>query len=314
MQLSASTGAAEVDHILREIVTACEAGLAGRVRGYYLIGSYAEGCAVAISDIDLIILCGETLTPEERAQADDIVAECTRRSSIRLDAIVRDEATLGGEAVLLRYGALLIYGADTRGSLALPPLAHYTRETLDAARDFLTRVLRGAERLTYPLTYPDPDGEFFGYDTVRIPEWYPPGTEHGVKELVATASRIARAALALRAGRYSGSKAGSVSDYGVHIGDEWSGWLAELYTQGKLRWGYQPPANPDDRRELRALCRQMLAFENDFLARYREYLLALLRAGDAKDCEHARTRLDLIAYPDEEVRSVLHDSADLATN
>lgn len=306
--LLASPGVEEIDRILCGIVTIFEASFPGRVRGYYLLGSYADGGAVAISDIDLLLLFAGALTADERAGAVALVEGCALLSATRLDIVICDEATIASEVVLLQRGGLLIYGADTRAQLPLPPLDIYTRETMDAARHFITCVLRGADRLIYPLAYPDPAGEFFGYDTLRIPEWYPPGTERGVKELVTTATRIARASLALRAGRYAGSKGGSVTAYGEYIGDEWADLLAALYNNGKLRWGYAVPTNAEERRLLRDLCRRMLAFENDFLARYRGYLLGLLRTGDAAERAHARQKLREVIFSDAEAHAALREA------
>ena len=309
VDLLAATGIAAIDRIIRGIVTLFEASFAGRVRGYYLLGSYADGSAVAISDVDLILLFADALTPAERARALRLIDGCALLSPTRLDITLADEATITSEVVLLRDG-LLVYGADTRASLPLPPLVDYTRETLDAARHFVRRILRGVERLDYPLAYPDPTGEFFGYDTIRIPEWYPPETQRGLKELVTTVTRMARASLALRAGRYSGSKGGSAAAYRDAIGDEWSDLVEGIYTNGKLRWGYAVPTAPEERRVLRDLCRQMLAFENAFLARYRAYLLDLLRSDDAHERAYARATLrDAVRYSDHEVRDALRADA-----
>lgn len=303
--LLTSSGDETIDRILRGLITAFEASFPDRVRGYYLLGSYADGVAVAISDIDLLLLFSGALRESERARAERLAEGCALLCPTRLDILLRDEVTIASEVVLLRYGGALLSGVDTRASLPLPTLADYTRETLDAARYFMARVLRGSEPLAYPLTYPDPTGEFYGYDTVHIPEWYPPGTERGVKELVTTATRLARASLALHAGHYAGSKGGSVAAYRDAIGDEWSDLLDALYTNGKLRWGYAIPTNPADRRLLRDLCHRMLAFENDFLARYRIYLLNLLRTGDGEQQAHARKKLAEVIFPDDETRAAL---------
>lgn len=291
------TGIDAIDRIIRGVVMAFAASLPERMRGAYLLGSYADGGAVAMSDIDLLLLFSGALTEEERARAQSTAEACALLSPVRLDLIICDEASISGEVVPLRYGGRLVAGEDTRAALPLPPLPIYTRETLGAARFFMTVILRGQDHLTYPLAYPEPDGEFFGYDTVRVPEWYPPGTERGVKELVTTATRMARALLALEAGRYCGSKGGSVAAYREAIGGEWGDLLADLYANGKLRWGYSIPTPPDERRLLRDLCARMLAFEHHFLARYHTYLLELLRAGDAAEQAHARATLTLIHFP-----------------
>lgn len=311
--LAMATGDAAVDRILRGIVTLFEASLPGRVRGYYLLGSYADGTAVAISDIDLIALCAGALDASERALAARLVEGCALLSPTRLDITICDETSIeassGGETVLLRFDGHLLYGADTRASLSLPPLPVYTRETLAAARYFIADILRGVERLAYPLEYPDPEGEFYGYDAIHIPEWYAPGTQRGVKELVTTATRIARAQLALQAGRYAGSKGGSAAAYSEYVHDAWSDLPQTLYEQGKLRWGYAVPTAAKDRRALRSLCARMLGFENDLLARYRDELLALLRSGDAGDRAHAREQLRSLRYPgDAELHAALAEA------
>ena len=310
VRLLAKTGDTVIDRALQGLVTVFEASFPGRVRGYYLLGSYADGVAVAISDIDLLPLFAEAMTEGERERAERLVEGCALLCPTRLDIVVRDEATISREVTLIRYGGLLLYGSDTRAALALPPLPAYTRDTLDAARHFMTHILRGLREdgpLTYPLTYPDPNDEFFGYATVRIPEWYPPETAQGVKELVTTCTRLARAHLALRAGRYTGSKGGSVAEYRATFGaeDKWSSLLTQLYANGKLRWGYAIPTEAQDRQLLRDLCQRMLAFENDFLARYRVYLLGLLRGGDAEARAHARAKLAQVIYQDDEARAAL---------
>jgi hypothetical protein len=50
-----STGNQQVDHILQGVIGLYEMIFPGRIRGYYLVGSYADGSAVAASDIDVEI-------------------------------------------------------------------------------------------------------------------------------------------------------------------------------------------------------------------------------------------------------------------
>jgi predicted nucleotidyltransferase len=295
--LLATTGHARVDAILRAIVTDYEAAFAGRVRGYYVIGSYADGSSVEHSDIDLMLVFKGRLDDAERERAGAVTEECATRSAIRLDLWPCGEANLTGETVALKLGSVLVYGEDIRAGLTLSPLDAYTREGMDAGGFFLRQVLRGAARLAQPVEYPDPAGEFYGYDTVRIPEWYPPGTTRGIKELVTSASRVARALLALQSGEYAGGKGASIAAYRAHIGGAWSDYLGALYANGKRRWGYTVPEAHDDRQLLRSLCAQTLAFERHFFACYRDHLLARLAAGDPALQLAAAERLGETVYP-----------------
>ncbi|HEX8730918.1 MAG TPA: nucleotidyltransferase domain-containing protein [Ktedonobacterales bacterium] len=65
------TGIDAIDRIIRGVVMAFAASLPGRSRGAYLLGSYAEGGVVAMSDIDLLLLFSGALAEEERAGAID---------------------------------------------------------------------------------------------------------------------------------------------------------------------------------------------------------------------------------------------------
>jgi len=54
--LAASTGDENVDALLREVISRVEQALPERIRGYYVVGSHADGSALLASDIDLTIV------------------------------------------------------------------------------------------------------------------------------------------------------------------------------------------------------------------------------------------------------------------
>jgi hypothetical protein len=314
--LHASSGDAQVDEALAGIIGIYETAFTDRVRGYYLLGSYTDSSAVDFSDIDLLVLFKSRMEAAEAEAAERLAHACNRLSLVRLDLWHQSEAGLADSGkdpgslavVALKLGSALVYGADVRDQLSLPPLPEYTRAVMMGGQFFLRHVLRSAERLVCPLAYPDPDGEFFGYDTVRITEWYPPGTAHGIKELVTSASRVATALLALRAGRYVGRKSASITAYRVHIGDEWAEYLEAIYTNGKARWRYHVPEAADERRQLRALCARTLGFENHFLSLYRDYLVEMLGSNDERSRRLAAERLAEVDYPDDEIIAALQQA------
>jgi hypothetical protein len=301
LTLLTTTGDQRIDDLLRRLIGVFELALPQRMRGYFLLGSYADGTAVDLSDLDLLLVFSGQMTAGERATAAQLSTQCAQLSPLRLDLTARGEAELAGETVLLKLGSMLLYGADIRASLALPPLDEYTRTALDSGCYFLRQVLRGAAQLSIPLTYPDPAGEFYGYDTIRIREWYPPGATQGIKELVTSTSRVARALLALQAGQYAGRKSAIVALYRAHIGDPWSDYLEALSINGKTRWQYRVPAAPDERQLLRALCQRTLAFEWHFFTVYRTHLRELLRSPDPDHRHLAIARCGEVCYPDAEV-------------
>jgi len=260
------SGNPEVDPILHDMITAYESAFPHGGLAYYLIGSWAEGESNALSDIDVAIVW----TRAEPAVDDRVRGERIRASlgsPFRLDAAMIAErgvpASLIG--VNLKLSSTYLSGPDIRERLALPPLETYTESVIEGAYLFMTRILRSTESLDR-IDYPDPGGEFFGYTRKRLDRWYPAEVTSGLKEWVSTATRIARALVAIQTGRYVGSKGKAIATYRAYIIDEWGEYLSTLYQKGKIAWGYRVPEDEVDRNLLRDLCRRFLAFEKHFLA------------------------------------------------
>jgi hypothetical protein len=302
--LVASSDDPRVDAFLRRFVRAAEAAAPGRVGGYYLIGSYADGSAVAVSDLDLVVLVRGRLDGATEGAlwrcAESVAPGCP----VRLDLTVSGEADASWEKEHVKLASRLVAGEDARDRLVLPPpTPRDAWEWMRYAQVHVAAGLRGTARLTLPLGYPDPGGECFGYDTNRYPEWYPPGTARGLRMLVNTACAIAKGLLPPDAAHRAGSKAQTIALYREHGGGAWAGYVDELHAQAKLRWGYLVPDAPAERRRLRALCRRMLGLERHFLVAYRGLLLRLLRGEDDEGRRFALARLGEVVYGDAEVRA-----------
>lgn len=171
-------------------------------------------------------------------------------------------------------------------------------------------LLRGVEIVEYPLNYPDPDGMFYGYDTIRVPDWYAPGTKRGLKELLYGVSLLANALVHMHEQRFVTVKQFGIILYRSYINDEWMQDLDTLYTYIKWRWNYLVPEQMTDQYLLRYLCRRTLAFENHFLVCYRTYLLSLLSSKDRESQNFALEQLGKVLYPDDEVRAALQEASD----
>ena len=296
-------GIAAVDDPLAQTVQRFEARFPGRIRGYYLLGSYADGCAVVGSDIDMYILFKEAfLMPEEAVQAQELANFCTPMSVLRLEIKTGCEQSLIDEhsiiRVALKQNSILLYGEDTRSSMTFPDRETYRRDATDGVLEFLMRLHR-RDDITYPLNYPDPDGPFFGYDhkerlADEVVAVYGAPSEGGVyyatRELVECACRMATALLALKTESFVGTKRASVQVYRSVINDEWTDFLIDMFKKGKMQWKYGLPEREEERAELRRLCEEMLAFENYYLHHYRSYLLMLLQNGNERDVSFVEQR------------------------
>ena len=300
--LLGSTGDERADDTIRMLVADYERIFPGRICGYYVLGSYADGTAVPLSDLDMAIVFHGELTPEESTIAQRVAEDSNCRSPIRLNINIaaRNELSVN-TSTLLKLGSLLVYGDDIRAELRLPPLDAYRRWVTGGPYRFSGQVLRGVDLLPYPLDYPDPDGEFYGYDRKRIAEWYPADVERGTKELVTAMARIATAILAVRAGAYVARKEEAIRLYAEIVGGGWTGYLQALYEKCKLQWHYRIPEGRLDREELRLLCRQTLDFENHYFALHRDYLLGLLGSSEPGDREFAAEQLRRVVYADDSI-------------
>jgi len=315
-----TVGKPYVDEILVDMVQQYESAFPDRVRSYYLLGSYADGCAVVGSDIDVYVLFKEMfLTAKETIQAQQLASTCAKKSILRLDINVIDEQALPNYQSIMRVALkqdnVLLFGEDMRTTMTLPSRAAYTRDITDGVLEFLLRLHR-SETVTYPISYPDPDGTFYGYDHMKqlsyniAALYYPPDKAvkvyYAIRELVECASRMASALLAFKTGSFVGTKRGSVETYNSEIHDEWSPLLTTMFEKGKMRWMYSLPEREEERVELRELCRQMLAFENSYLQHYRTYLLSLLSSEEQQNVQFALQRLEMVHYDDDEMNTAIN--------
>jgi hypothetical protein len=228
-------------------------------------------------------------------------------SPIALDCPPLSEARLHGdvdwvhEAITIKAASVLLYGENLRDTLVMPPFDDYVRNVTSAPLLFFADVHREASFLTFPLTYPDPEGEFYGYCANSSRE----DTRDGTKMLVHIVGFAATCLIALHAGRIVKKKSDWLPMYKAYVNDTWTALLEAIYNRCKGEWGYRIPESSDERQVVRELCRQTLAFENYYLRHYRAYLLGELRGEDRERRLTAVRRLQHIVYPDSEILAAL---------
>jgi hypothetical protein len=288
-----------------------ETAFPGRIRSCYVEGSYADGTELATSDIDLVIVFKDQFAgATERDRAQSLAEHCAAVSSVELDiSLVDDTALKEGVYPATKYGSRCVYGEDRREALAVLPIEEWTRQCMHAAYWLLVTVFNRGRIVTPPVGYPEPADDFLGYTlrTVRLQSGvHVPST----RDLIRVTGWIATALLAWRAKVYVARKSECHVAYRRQIGDEWAPFLDDIYRLCRLEWGYLIPAGEAERRALRNLCEQALAFENHFLGLYREYLLAQLGRDDTESPRIALRFLESIAYRDEHVLAAVQRIAE----
>lgn len=295
------TGRPAVDDYLAGLIGIFEVAFPDRVRAYYLAGSFATADAITSSDIDIQVIFKGAFTAGEAERVTQLRDSCQRISAFQLDLPVRCEAQyLSGaeDPLALKTATLLLHGTDIRDQLVVPPLERYAQLITEAPRHTLAR-LRNCPIIRSPLDYPDPAGEFYGYDIGGR-------TQHFVVAMGWAATAI----IVLDAGQYVARKRDWLDMYRQHIAGAWVPFLSTVYERCRNHWDYAIPVDAAGRAALRALCRQALDFENHYLARYRAYLLDQLAGGDPSGQALALERLAQVIYPDAEVAAAIRTLAD----
>jgi predicted nucleotidyltransferase len=269
----------EVIGIAQSIVAAFTQQFPRRVRACYLLGSAADGSELRTSDLDLtLIFAGVFATPEERDAAMRLITSLSSHAPVELDIEIADEQTLAsGLDPNLKFAATLLYGEDIRADLPLIPIADWTRDRMHSSWWRVARLFERPRIITPPLAYPEPAREFLGY-TRRGVLLEDGRIVPSTRDLIRLVGWAATALLALDCGVYVARKRDAHRLYHEHIGGPWDTLILDVYETLRTRWAYLIPDDQQDRAILRAICERTLEFERYFLARYRPYVLAELRA------------------------------------
>jgi Polymerase beta, Nucleotidyltransferase len=270
--LYTSTGNQQVDNILHGTIGILETTFSGRIKAYYLHGSFVDGSAIETSDIDLFLVSRGKFTAEEREQIQRIMHFGALFSLFMVEMIAVDEDNiLQNGHFRIKAASQLLWGEDLRASVPEQTLDQYLALYARFPFIYITAMIRNTETVTSPLTYPQPDGEFYGYDQQLLP---PANVEqHNVKKLVTSVCWIATILIAWQAGKTVPGKKASVEMYREYINDEWTTFIEEVYELGNRQWHYLIPQEPEDRQKLRNLCARALVFENYYLRKYMPTIL-----------------------------------------
>ena len=300
------TGYGNIDNILKGIVGILETVFPNRIRAYCVTGSYSNRNAIGTSDIDMtVIFRGNSIDAQEEGRFSQTSSYCELLSSVELGLECIDEGKLlrlntefpyTHFAIINKIGSLLIYGEDIRDNIPLPPVDAVVWTYVEGIyheRIFAKRR-QSSEVLTFPLRYPEPEDEFYGY--IQGDSTF---------GLVLTVGLAVTVFCAIKARRYVASKSDCPSIYAECINDEWTPFIQEVFERCRYQWEQRVPDDREGRRQLREICKQTLAYENHFLSVCREYLLAKLRDPDGNNQMLAAQWLGRIIYSDEEVLNAL---------
>lgn len=325
IELCSTTRIEYIDDLLRGLVSLFEMSFPGRIRSYYLSGSYSGGTAVGhdrspnSSDVDLLVIFRGKIEEAEETVFHRLLSAAQLISPVPLDANAYSEDDLLQQPrkgalqttfniTRIKIASLFIYGEDIRPVLPEVLFSRYVLDVIESGvfhlgipRQSRNLTYPLGEPLTYPLAYPNANGEFYGYDLVPAR----PGTPSGIRVLVDITAWIATLILALETGRYAGQKSQSIQLCKTYLPDDKRAQLATSIYDLKGTWGYTIPDIAEERERLRSLCRNTLALENDYLKLCRDYMLTQLQHSRTEEKLQAARILQSVVYPNDEIVAAL---------
>lgn len=281
VQLKNLTSYPAADRLLQGVVSLFESLFPGKIRAYYVVGSYAYGYAVPGSDIDMWIVFRETVRDDELHQARNVRRHCRLLASINLDIDIvagppyNIQPHWASMSTQVKLGGLLLYGEDIQAEIPMIPMDDYARYHMHFAALRVVSLRNHPAQLRWPIAYPQQAEPFYGYAQ-------PAGEAEGaagtlsIREMLGCVTNMTNALVAFQGRSYVQNKAHCFSLHKACINDSWSDFLLEVFTKGNQQWHYRVPEDPQAQAELAALCRTVLDYENHFLGVYREFLLAEL--------------------------------------
>ena len=264
-----------VGAILHRLVNNLERDYPNRVAAYYLRGSHADGSANDLSDVDFVVVVKDMNDTFAVSRSIGFASPAWPVvETVTLAISQLNDRSLADLLVTLKWGSELLYGRDVRNDI-VPQWSDYTRAVIRACRSGIA-MLRDSITVPEPLNYPEPSGEFFGYEAtlsggykaVRKLKWYRVGTSEGTKELASVVARSATGLIAVQSRQFVSRRGQVIAVYSHDIADEWTDFIRDVTVSCRETWGYRVPEQPADRKHLRELCQRMLDFEKHCLGRF----------------------------------------------
>ncbi len=259
----------QVEEAVDSICQLTKSRYSHRLHSIYLGGSYARNEADLASDLDFSFVFKGKVSWSEHLEFQKYFNQLSQICYIPLDFNLFSETALRRKGDLDLLGARILFGNDIRDFC---PKLHPSRATelyVDAAINSCLLLRNYPAKLRVPLKAPHPKALFLGYEDYSIKSStgdYPPSTVNLVNALC----RIASALVAIHSGLLPRSKQEAVDLYRDTFGGKWADFIERTYKLLRIQWQYRIPNNSRSIRQLQAIARTTLSFENHFLTEIRK--------------------------------------------
>lgn len=297
IRLLASTGDGRVDACLAAFIGIVEAAFPERMRAHYLGGSFAEAIPVEGSDLDVVVVSKEPVSPDEYERFMWIAQHASQLAGLYFHTGIRseDELFARGDIPAVAATRMLLYGDDIYRRVPVMPRERWAQPAVNAAFLCLGELYE-KQLLSVPLAWPEPQGEFYGFERDGLPAVT---GRHGggTKKLVNAISMAAGTLATIETGHPVAGRGKVVARYKADVHDEWTPFVEAVCALRSPVSGYALPEEQEERRRLRALCALVPAFGNAFLLRCRDFLIQQLASADHQQRHWAIQTLARVHYP-----------------
>lgn len=259
------SGYPHADTIIHSVIHSLHHTLPHQLGSVYIVGSYAEGCAVEESDLDLTVILRGRATSAQKQQA--ARASLPSKSfPVKVDMLVCDEAeVLACIDPILKFDSRLVWGEDLRDRAPLMTLHDWAGERMQKAYRRMMQDLRNGSGSDQPLTYPDAQDLYYGYLQRSAASG-----QLTTRPVLRTVGACAAALLSARGGEYAARRCDCPGLFRQKFGEPFGSLVTDWFEWGKNRWQYRVPSDEAGKVRLKELCRLTLGLEQFFLQIYAE--------------------------------------------
>jgi hypothetical protein len=239
LELHFSTGNPQVDDLLQGIVGIYESAFPGKLKAYYLTGSYYYGDPIPTSDVDLnVIFRGnefDSSLPELKAPPPefmDVTNYLHLLSPIELGFLFKTEEFFRRNFSLsMCRDRVFLFGEDLLGELsesAIPSRPFSPRNYMHRAYEVLCRRHGVSDTLETPLEFPAPEEEFYGYANLELGAYGRPALS--VSALKNCAYEPTTVLISLEIGDHVWGRKDQLGQlYRTHINDQYSQFIEDFF-------------------------------------------------------------------------------------
>ncbi len=300
VQLKYSTNNKDINRIITNVVSVFQKIFTEFNHSYYLVGSSIENTRTRQSDVDIVITFKTKVGKEEENLVRKVLSSINQTESLRIDIrILYIDNHLLSIPPNIKAGKLL-YGQDMLKDIPVQSIENTRRGSIRQTF-FLQKILRrNNPLLSFPLSYPTPHGEFFGYEKMGILK-KDSSFSSGFRTLISMASMMSTSMITMKIQKAPLNKRESFTLHKEFINNQWSNLLIDLYDICVIKHHYEIPENYTDRKKISFYCKNILVIENNFLDESRKYLLLDLKSSSTNIVRNALKCLSYIFFQDNEI-------------